>query len=178
MKTILISGITRSGLTLTMQMLNAGGYPCFGEYPAFEGYELGKIPFNECSGMAIKAIDTHLQMPPPGDYHVIRLRRNYKQQAKSMVKFLNEVANIPQTREFVKEIEKSLPKDYIKIDRWAQKQAGLLILDFEELILHPLVAAKKLHDFVGHPLNIKKMVACVKTRDTNCYPTMIEYEFI
>ena len=30
---IIVIGIARSGLTVTMQMLEAGGYPCEGHYP-------------------------------------------------------------------------------------------------------------------------------------------------
>lgn len=40
---IIVTGIARSGLSLTMQMLHAGGIPCAGEPPAFEPYPLGQI---------------------------------------------------------------------------------------------------------------------------------------
>lgn len=88
MKTVLVCGCARSGLSLTMQLLYKGGYPCFGEYPAFEDYEIGQINYTENIGKAIKLVDTQLQFPPTGAYYVIVLHRDFKEQAKSTVKFL------------------------------------------------------------------------------------------
>ena len=178
MKTLIIAGITRSGLTLTMQMLHAGGYPCAGEYPAFEGFGIGQIPWDKCFGKAIKVVDTHMQFPPPGEYSVIRLRRSHKQQAKSQMKLINVLCDIPVTRAGTRAMEQSLPKDYSKIDAWAAKQKELLTLDFEELILEPNLAALKLIEFTGAILDIDKMMAVVVKRGTDCYPTLLESTFL
>ena len=91
---LIVPGIARSGLTVTMQMLNAGGYPCVGEYPAFEKYNIGDIPWEECVGKAVKVVDTHIQFPPEGRYKVIFLTRDIKQQVKSQCKFLKFIAGI------------------------------------------------------------------------------------
>jgi hypothetical protein len=176
MKTIIIAGITRSGLTATMQMLDAGGYPCAGKYPSYEAFDIGEIPFKDLQGKAIKVIDTHTQFPPTGEYHVIRLRRNYKQQAKSMYKLLSNFMPLPKS--FIPQSEKSLPKDYATIDAWAKRQKGLLELDFEEIITNPLAAAKKIAVFIEYPLFIDRMAAVIKERSTDCYPTMLETTII
>ena len=179
MKTIIVAGITRSGLTVTMQMLQAGGYPCFGEYPAFENHELGKIPFKELHGKAIKVVDTHRQFPPPGDYYVIRLRRNYTQQAKSICKFINLFTTVlPNTRKAIREIERQLPKEYLKIDAWAKKQTAVMTLDFENIILSTKQSAEKIKEFTGESLDIEKMCGVVFKRETDCYPTMLEAQFV
>ncbi len=179
MKTIIIAGITRSGLTLTMQMLYAGGYPCFGEYPAFEGYEIGEIPFVKLIGKVIKVVDTHIQFPLKGEYYVIRLRRDYKQQAKSMCKFMNTIGlPVPASRETLRKLEKSFNSDYSKIDIWAKKQKGFLIMDFEEMILNPKRSAEKINEFTGQSLNTEKMIKVVAKRNTECYPTMMELDFL
>lgn len=86
---LIVAGITRSGLTVTMQMLHAGGYPCMGEYPAFECFDIGKIPWRECEGFAVKAVDAQLQNPPDSACKVIRLRRNLVEQCKSINKWNN-----------------------------------------------------------------------------------------
>lgn len=177
MKTIIIAGITRSGLTATMQMLDAGGYPCAGKYPSYEGFDIGEIPFKDLQGKAIKVVDTNMQFPPTGDYHVIRLRRNYKQQAKSMHKLLStQIMHLPKSA--IAKMEKSLPKDYVAIDAWAKRQKGLLELDFEEIITNPLAAAKKIATFIEYPLFIDRMAAVIKERSTDCYPTMLETTII
>ena len=87
-KTIIVAGITRSGLTLMMQILHKGGYPCFGNWPAFEGYNFGLIPWTLAKRRSVKLVDAQKQLPPPGDYHVIRLRRDLKQQTKSIIKLM------------------------------------------------------------------------------------------
>lgn len=179
MKTIIVAGITRSGLTLTMQMLNAGGYPCMGNYPAFEDVELTAKLFKENTGKAIKVVDTHMQFPPTGEYHVIRLRRNWGEQAKSLCKFLRAInVDVPTNKTNIKKFTKSFPADYEKIDSWAKRQKGMIIIDFEELILNPRESAEKISQFTGEQLDIDKMVAVVEPRTTGCYPTMLELKFI
>lgn len=178
MKTIIVAGIIRSGLTVTMQMLNAGGYQCFGAYPAFENYEIGKINWDEARGKAIKLVDAQLQFPPSGKYHVIRLHRNESEQAKSIAKFTSLIVGHTISREDRRKIEKSLEPDYRKIDAWAKQQSALLNLRFEHIIRTPKYAAELIRDFVGVKLNIDKMVAVVEKRNPECYPTMMEEKFL
>lgn len=177
MKTIIVAGIARSGLTMTMQMLKAGGYPCVGEYPAFEPYHIGRIPVGEITGKAVKIVDTHLQFPPEGEYYVIRLRRNYKEQAKSTAKFLR-VLGLPVDRTAIKTLEKSFAKDMAKIDGWAKKQKGMMILDFEDIIDNPYAAAWKIAGFLQTPMSCVSMARAVFKRSSKCYPGMLEYKML
>ena len=39
--TVFVCGHGRCGSSMVMQMLDAGGFPCFGEYPAYEPEEVG-----------------------------------------------------------------------------------------------------------------------------------------
>ena len=67
MRTILILGLARSGTSLLMQMLEAGGYPCFGEGPGFEPCMPDDIPWNEVKGKAVKVLDPQYgKFPPKG----------------------------------------------------------------------------------------------------------------
>jgi len=174
-ETIIVAGITRSGLTLTMQMLHAGGAECFGEYPAFEGYELGNLPYDKAKGMAIKAVDTQHQIPPPGDYTVIYLRRNLKQQAKSQNKFFG-MLGFPHAKPRL--LIKSNKKDYKKIDRWVYAQNRFIEIFFEAIIENPRLIATRINNFVGPELNIDKMVEAVKPRGPECYDGILEAEII
>ena len=177
MKTLLICGCARSGLTMTMQMLYKGGYPCIGDYPSFEGYGIGEIPFEKCNGKAIKVIDTQLQFPPSGDYHIIRLSRNIKEQAKSQLKFL-KLLGIPANRSDLNKIEKSLINDYKKIDNWAKRQNGYITLRFEEILANPENIINELIDFTDFDLNKKAMASTVIKRGPECYNGMLESEII
>lgn len=147
MKTIIVAGCARSGLTATMQMLYKGGYPCLGDWPAFENFPIGHIPWNRTNGHAVKVVATHIQFPPPGDYHVVRLVRDHKEQAKSMGKLLRTLANIPVTKDDIRRIQKSLAGDYKKIDEWAQRQKSVITIQFGDIINHPHQVAEQLADF-------------------------------
>ena len=174
---IIVTGITRSGLSLTMQMLNAGGYKCEGEYPAFEKYQLGEVPWLECKDSAVKLVDANLQLPPLGEYNVIRLRRNLEQQAKSLIKF-SIALGILVTSPPISILIKSFKRDYKIIDEWGEKQNSFMYLDFEDLINNSHKASLSMQKFVGKKLDIEAMVSCVIERETNCYPTMLEFELI
>lgn len=173
MKTIIIAGITRSGLTLTMQMLHAGGYPCLGTYPAFENYLIGDIPWNETEGKAVKLVDTHVQFPKPGDYKVIRLKRDLTQQSKSQVKFL-KYFGFPLPKSAYKDFLKSLPNDYKKIDSWAKKQSELITISFEDIINNPDEVINNLVDFIGVDLDKSKMKSVIIKRNSDCYNGLLE----
>lgn len=177
MKTILVAGITRSGLTATMHMLHAGGYPCLGSYP-FEGYEMGRIPFAQSQGKAIKIVDTHLQFPPPGEYHVILLGRDHKQQAKSICKFMREVIHFPVLPGQRTQIQRSIEPDMRKIRAWARRQADCLEIRFEDIINEPKRTAERITEFTGAQLDAGAMAAVIKKRSVNCYDGLLERELL
>lgn len=170
-KTIYVAGIARSGLTATMQMLHAGGYPCAGERPAFEPYDVCRIPWKDCTGMAVKVVDAQIQTPPPGDYKIIRLNRNKTEQAKSTNKFVGAFCGLPPMS--LGGLKNGLKKDYVIIDRWAKKYPTL-VLNFEDIINHPLVAASAVDKFVGGGLDTSKMARCIINRGPECHPTLLE----
>ena len=176
---MIVAGITRSGLTATMQMLNAGGLVCAGEYPAFEPYSIGEIPWEQCKGKVVKLVDAQLQFPPGNGHKVILLKRDRKQQAKSINKFLGAIANLPPMPN--KPLVKSLDHDYKIIKKWAKKQ-NVLHLSFEEIITHPEKVVEDISDFLDFawPLfDIKKAAeAIVVGRGTDCYPGLLEFKTI
>jgi hypothetical protein len=172
---IVVAGITRSGLSLTMQMLHAGGYPCAGEFPAFECFDIGQIPWGDLQGKAVKAVDTQLQNPPSGPCSVIRLRRNLVEQCKSINKW-NNAFGIPSADE--KRIHASLVRDYRTIDAWAADK-NCLTLDFEQLIQHPRTAAQRIAEFVKDvQLDVDAMGSAVIKRTTACFDGLLELQLL
>lgn len=176
--TIIVAGITRSGLTATMQMLNAGGYPCLGTYPAFEHIQFPDINFASEKGKAIKLVDTNNNFPPTGDYYVLRLRRDADQQAKSYVKFARLACGIPATKQHIPGFKKSAKEDYQKIDNWGKRQLGFKIINFEDIIKRPLQTAKEIQQFIDYPLDVQKMADIIVKRSTNCYDGLLEMTMI
>lgn len=172
---LIVAGITRSGLSVTMQMLHAGGYPCEGDAPAFEKHPMGKIPWDECRDKAVKLVDSHHHFPPQGtECDVIRLKRTYREQIKSFNKW-NSVFGLRELPE--DKVLRSLIRDYDIIDEWVSRHRTLL-LNFEEIIRSPLQAAKKIAEFCQRHLDVAAMAAVVRKRDITCYPTLLELELL
>lgn len=176
--TILVCGITRSGLTLTMQLLDFGGFPVEGEYPAYECHGLGEIPWNKIKGKAVKVVDIHLQFPPKGKYHVIRLKRDLEQQTASIVKFTEYFVGHKIDRQHRKRILKSTIKDYKKIDTWAKRQHSSIEVNFEDLIESTESQIKRIREFIGFELDTKKASSIVFDRKTGCYDGLLELKMI
>lgn len=178
MKTIIVAGCGRSGMTAIMQMLHAGGYPCFGTYPAFEDKQLTGKEFFEHTGKAIKVVDTVRSFPPTGDYHVIFSVRDLKQQALSTIKFARMVSGIHISNKDVPRFMRSIEKDQINIRGWAKRQSGYMAIHFEDIIKTPGLIAIALSILTGEDLNQAKMIAAIKPRGTECYNGLMELEIV
>lgn len=180
-KTIIVAGCTRSGMTLMMQILHAGGYPCYGPWPAFE-VPLGTIDYKKAKGKAIKIVDTNKQLVPKGEYHVIMMHRDTLQQTKSMFKFLIFL-DIIKTGEFKKmgaaqilDIKKSIIDDIGKIEKWASQQKKVVHVNFEDLITSPQGTVENIQKVLGITLN-EKATSCIMPRGTDCYDGILEAAF-
>ena len=175
---ILVTGLARSGLTMTMQMLHAGGLNCLGEFPAFEPYGIGDIPWEKCEGIAVKLIDPQLQRPPSGrEYKIILLHRNAWQQAKSTIKFVRALTTgiIPPPSTF--RLMRSIRRDCSEIRQWA-RQHDRISINFEDIVKHPTAAALRIESFVGEKLDTVKMSAAVIPRGTACLKGLLEIDMI
>ena len=169
---IIVTGIARSGLTAVMQMLHVGGYPCAGEYPAFEPYQIGEIPWNVCKGKAIKLVDAQLHMPHKlKKQKVILLSRDLAQQAKSLNKFINALTGLPPTSESA--LIRSYRKDYALIGKWVKRQHAITIR-FEDIVTAPRETARVIADFSGKNLDVEKMAKVIIPRGPECHPQLLE----
>lgn len=174
--TIIVAGCTRSGLTMTMQMLHAGGIECLGRYPAFEDHGIGMIPWHQCSGKAVKLVDAHQQLPRPGNYRVIRLARDLDQQVASFFKFMR-MFGIPFTSEPRKMMKRSFVESYKTIDRWVGEHPHR-VLQFEAVIENPAAAAQEIADFIERPVDVSRMAGAVIARSPLCTERFYELEMV
>lgn len=179
--TIIVAGCTRSGMTMTMQMLHAGGVPVQGEFPAFEPFDMGTTPWGQVQGTAVKLVDAHLHFPPPDKrpgYRVILTTRNIVQQSQSMAKFLRAAGF--QLSIDLKSLQRSLARDNAKIRQWAEQQESMLHLPFEDTLKAPDSTARKILDFIGpeFSLDTGRAAAVVVKRSPQCYPGMLEQRWL
>lgn len=178
MATVLVVGCVRSGLSLTMQMLDAGGFPCVGKYPAYEKYDLKKINWKECRGKAVKVVDTYKQFPPVGySYKIIYLQRDALQQALSFNKFLREIVGQPELP--LQLVQDSFAQSYSQINQWFNRAKGVKgVVEFEDILSNPGVVARRLARIVGQKLDISAMAKAVVDRNAKCYPGFLEMSLI
>jgi len=163
-----------------MQMLEAGGMPVTGEYPAFEASDIVKPEFIDAerlhgiSGHALKLLDPQTYTLPNGiSTKAIWCRRDPMEQAKSHAKFLREMMGLPVNREYRATLARSFKEDVILAVR-SLRTAGvkhILDLRFEDMIARPRVTAEQIASFLGD-LNVDKMAAVVRPRNPDCAPDM------
>jgi len=180
---VLVAGLGRCGTSLLMQMLEAGGAPVVGQYPAYEPDILRALPGNAeawrrvARGRCIKALDPHRWMPPAGeDYRVIWLDRNPVEQAASQLK----MAGARSSRGNRRAMEHGLHADQRRAHRHLLHidRAGILGIRFEDLIERPRRVVDELVAKIGVPLDREAMVAQVVDRSSRCYPGMLEHLLI
>lgn len=174
--TLVICGFGRCGSSLVMQMLNAGGFPVTGEYPAFEDERYATEQQKAPTGVAIKILDPHKFTPPPGNYRWLWLDRDLRQQAKSQVKFLRKIVGLPCGKEMVGALAKSYEKERPAAMEVMRRLGGpVREMRFEYIINSPASAAVDIGIFAGCR-NREKMAAVVRRRSTLCLPYLLEAE--
>lgn len=174
---IIVSGLPRSGTSLMMQILQAGGVELVqdGVRSAdhdnpngyFEVERVKKLPFGdhhwlvETEGKAVKIIATLLtHLPLHHRYKLIFLWRDLEEVIASQRKMLlnrgEEVAI--QDDEAVRLSRQHLQQ----VEAWLrQQQIPRLTLGYRELIGTPQPALERLEQFLGRPLNSAEMMRVI-----------------
>lgn len=182
---IVVSGLSRCGTSLVMQMLEAGGIRVTGQYPAFEldrcAGPCDLAWLSDHSGQAIKVLDPHIHNWPTGlDLRVIWLDRKYIEQAKSQVKFGSALTGLGMAcnRQHLRAWAKSLARDRAKcLALFEHLALAPLVMQFEQIIEQPLLIAEKLAAFTG-ARDVVGMAAVVRPRKSSCYPGLLEAELL
>jgi len=170
----IVSGLPRSGTSLMMQMLTAGGLPAVsdGERRADidnpKGYlewerikQLPKDPslINEAEGKVVKVISQLLFSLPAGhDYRVIFMQRPLPEVMASQDEMLRRrgtydaaVDNSAVVNAF---------RDHLyKIHSWlsSQPQIAVLRLPYHDVLNRPRESSEKIKDFLGVELHLEAM---------------------
>lgn len=168
---VIVSGLGRCGSSLTMQMLQACGLNCAGEFPAFEPEEsnmlYGKLSAEWMSKFeAVKILDPQRGKMPAVDAVIIWLERNPAQQAMSQVKFVRMVAGMDVKEGAAAKICKSLGRERPQAIRryFGYRQIHVA---FEDAILNTPLFCHQIANFMSPwwQLDEAKMAACVKPRE-------------
>jgi len=172
----IVSGIERSGTSMLMQILCAGGVPVSfddsrpsdqsnpkGYYELAGGKIINKLidgtfPLEDYKGKFVKITAYGLKYLPEGNYMVIYSERNIEEILDSMEKMAGiKDKNREETREA-----------FIKLNRMIKKQitsrndTEVLLVNYNKILSNPRESIKNIQDFIGLSENvIYKMIKVV-----------------
>lgn len=180
--TIVVSGLSRCGSSLMMQMLCAGGVPvsCTPGNERISGEHetniepLRLIALGLTEGKAIKVLDPlNFPLPPGKDYIFIWCHRDYTEQANSMVKFMTALG-MKITKNDHRRIAASLPTDTLKSIKYLEKLGPVHVFNYEKMLTFEeqrYVAQALLPHF---DVNVSSMQSVVIERSPKCYDGFLE----
>jgi hypothetical protein len=173
----IVSGLERSGTSLLMQILHAGGVPVAFDtesrppddnnprgYFELEGGKIisrlreGTLPLADFKGKFIKITAYGLKFLPPGKYRIIYTERNIEEVLDSMEKMAKlQDQNRDETRTaFVK------LNDMIKGLITERKDIDTLFVSYNQIVADPKLQVRKIGDFLGGAgIDHARMVASV-----------------
>jgi len=172
----IVSGLERSGTSMMMQMLEAGGVPiAYSEarkpdthnpkgYFELEGGKIinrliqGTFPFESYKGTFIKITAYGLSYLPQGSFKIIYMERNLEEVLDSM----ETMAQITdQNREETKQSFKKL-NEKIKQSLKMRQHTEVLFVNYNDIHKDPRTNIEKICTFIGpHQYDTAKMFAVV-----------------
>ncbi|HPW18188.1 MAG TPA: sulfotransferase domain-containing protein [Candidatus Aminicenantes bacterium] len=173
----IVSGLERSGTSLLMQVLRAGGVPCAFDtasrppdennprgYFELEGGKIisrlrdGVFPLADYRGRFIKITAYGMKFLPPGEYRIVYTERNIEEVLDSMEK-------MAKVRDPDREGTKAA---FLKLNEMtksrlaARADVRLLLVSYNALVREPGPEIRRIADFLGAPgLDEKAMAAAV-----------------
>jgi hypothetical protein len=175
---IVVSGLPRSGTSMAMKMLEAGGLSIVtdGVRSADEDnpkgyYEDERVKnlhldqdrtwLRQCRGKALKVISYLIKtLPPDNNYKVLFMERNVKEILVSQSKMLTRRGEASETPD---ERMMELLRQDLAAARFFLRRAHFELLDlqYKEVLDHPREQAGRIAAFLGRPLDIEAMVRVV-----------------
>jgi hypothetical protein len=174
-----VSGLPRSGTSMMMKMLEAGGIPPITDnirsadddnpkgYYEFERVkkmtEGDKDWVPEALGKSVKVISALLeQLPAEYPYRVIFMRRKMDEILASQKQMLVR-SNKPTDTVSDEKLAEMYVRHLAKVDAWlkAQPNVAVLYVDYNAMLISPQEHAEKVNDFLDEQLAVEKMVGVI-----------------
>jgi hypothetical protein len=176
---IVVSGLPRSGTSMMMKMLEAGGLQPVSDnlrtadednpkgYYEFE--RVKKLPegdyawLPEARGKVVKVISALLEHLPPGyAYQVIFMNRQMEEILASQQQMLVR-SNKPTDKVSDEQLAEMYRKHLAKVNAWmkAQPNFSVLYVDYNGLLTNPQPELEQVNRFLGGQLDVLKMTGVV-----------------
>jgi hypothetical protein len=178
---VVVSGLPRSGTSMMMRMLEAGGLTVFtdGERTADidnpEGYyEFERVKDLEkdadrgwvrgARGQALKVISFLLRfLPAENAYRIVYMRRHLDEVLKSQDKMLDRLGNAAPGGD-LEAMREAYRNDIVAARLFARKQPNMEMIEvhYADAVASPAAAARAVNAFLGGALDEAAMAAAVK----------------
>lgn len=184
-----VSGLPRSGTSMMMKMLDAGGIPPiidnirtadednpkgYYEFERVKALDKGDTAWvADAVGKSVKVISALLRhLPPDFEYRIVFMRRRLEESIESQKKMLIRRGEDPD-KVGDAEVLALLQKHLDMVDNWLGKQPNVRCLDvqYHEMIANAADGAARLNAFLGGDLDVHAMVQVV---DENLYRNRAE----
>ena len=174
---VVVSGLPRSGTSMAMKMLQAGGLPLVtdGQRQADEDNPKGYFEYepvmnltsdsdkswlDEARGKGVKIISTLLrELPADHNYRVVFMRRDLSEILASQTKMLERRGEESGS-------DDQAMREHFENDLWRANyllkngpQFTVLALHYTEVLAAPLEQARRLAEFVGGEMDVEAMAA-------------------
>ena len=174
---IIVSGLPRSGTSMMMQMLKAGGMELFTDSQRvpdennpkgyFEAEIVKKMPkenkwVKECDGQVIKVVAPLIPSLPQGvNYKVIFMNRNMDEILKSQTSMLDRLKK--EAGDIDDQTLAEIFKSHIHVAIHLLKAHGhsIMLANYHEIVKDPVPTANIICKFLGRDLNQKQMISAV-----------------
>lgn len=176
---IIVSGLPRSGTSMMMKMLEAGGIPVFidgirtadtdnpkGYYEFERVKQLDKGDqgwVKDSQGHVVKVISALLKhLPEEYEYHIVFMRRHMEEILASQRKMLKRRGEDPNKMDDAKMTE-LFEKHLVQIDKWIRAQPNMryMQIHYSDLLAEPESNAKKVNEFLGNYLSTQAMAEVI-----------------
>ena len=174
----IVSGLPRSGTSMMMQMLMAGGMGIvtdairkadednprgYLEWERVKKLKEDQSWLNECSGKAVKVISMLLfDLPSNHHYKIIFMQRAIEEVLASQ-RIMLERRGMTRDEVCDEEMTKKFEKHLKQIEDWIAHQSNIEVLyvKYNEVIKDPLRYSKVVNNFLGEDFNTKTMAEAV-----------------
>ena len=175
----IVSGLPRSGTSMMMQMLMAGGMGIvtdeirkadednprgYLEWERVKKLKEDQSWLDECPGKAVKVISMLLfDLPRKHHYKIIFMHREIEEVLASQ-RIMLERRGMARDEVSDEEMAKKFEKHLKQIEDWIAHQSNIEVLSikYNEVIADPLHYSKVVNNFLGEDLNTRTMAEAIE----------------
>lgn len=177
---ILVSGLPRSGTSMMMRMLEAGGKPVVtdnirtADESNLKGYyEFERVKklregdtqwLKDARGKAVKVVSAHLEyLPADYQYRVIFMRRHMPEILASQRKMLKS-RDEPDDQVSDEKLAELFQKHLVQVENWLSLQPNfeVIYVSYNDVPENPEVNIQRINEFLGGKMDTEKMLGVIE----------------